>query len=92
MCWRGSEGAIIQTAWENETVVALSRYQLHCSGTSSCCFTCCLCSAVTRQLDMPTLVLHGDADVALGVELLDGIDAAVPDVSEREGKACKHTG
>jgi hypothetical protein len=30
---------------------------------------------------MPTLVLHGDSDIALGEELLDGIEAAVPDVS-----------
>jgi hypothetical protein len=30
---------------------------------------------------MPTLVLHGDSDVALGEELLEGIEAAVPDVS-----------
>jgi hypothetical protein len=35
---------------------------------------------------MPTLVLHGDSDVALGEELLDGIEAAVPDVSNLKGK------
>jgi hypothetical protein len=34
---------------------------------------------------MPTLVLHGDSDVALGEELLDGIEAAVPDVSGAAG-------
>lgn len=45
------------------------------------CAPACCCSAIKRQLDMPTLVLHGDSDIALGEELLDGIEAAVPDVS-----------
>jgi hypothetical protein len=47
----------------------------------------CVCSALKRVLDMPTLVLHGDSDVALGEELLDGIEAAVPDVSKGAGPA-----
>jgi hypothetical protein len=38
-----------------------------------------------RVLEMPTLVLHGDSDIALGEELLDGIEAAVPDVSLLRG-------
>ncbi|WIA08213.1 hypothetical protein OEZ85_007662 [Tetradesmus obliquus] len=47
-------------------------------------------SAIKRQLDMPTLVLHGDSDIALGEELLDGIEAAVPDVTVKLLKNCSH--
>lgn len=39
---------------------------------------------------MPVLVLHGDSDVALGVELLDGIEAAMPDVTVKVLKNCSH--
>lgn len=72
--------------------------------TAYCCLLACLyvparvsaCSAMRRVLDMPALVLHGDSDVALGEELLDGIEAAVPDVSTwpplmgRLGVMCLH--
>ncbi|KAF6258120.1 alpha/beta-hydrolase [Scenedesmus sp. NREL 46B-D3] len=47
-------------------------------------------SAMRRVLDMPALVLHGDCDVALGEELLDGIEAAVPDVTVKVLKNCSH--
>jgi pimeloyl-ACP methyl ester carboxylesterase len=48
------------------------------------------CSALRRQLEMPVLVLHGDSDPALGVELLDGIEAAVPRSTVKVLKNCSH--
>lgn len=39
---------------------------------------------------MPVLVLHGDSDAALGVELLDGIEAAVPHSTVKVLKNCSH--
>lgn len=46
--------------------------------------------AVRRQLEMPVLVLHGDSDVALGVELLDGIEAVAPHSTVKVLKNCSH--
>jgi pimeloyl-ACP methyl ester carboxylesterase len=54
------------------------------------CTDCFLCRAVRRQLDMPVLVLHGDSDVALGVELLDGIEAVAPNSTVKVLKNCSH--
>lgn len=65
--------------WSQTTAAADERGRHHC-----CC--CCAClgdarRALRRPLDdIPTLVLHGAEDMALGVELLDGIEAAVPQV------------
>jgi pimeloyl-ACP methyl ester carboxylesterase len=39
---------------------------------------------------MPVLVLHGDSDVALGVELLDGIEAVAPKATVKILKSCSH--
>jgi pimeloyl-ACP methyl ester carboxylesterase len=39
---------------------------------------------------MPVLVLHGDSDGALGVQLLDGIEAAVPHSTVKVLKDCSH--
>jgi pimeloyl-ACP methyl ester carboxylesterase len=39
---------------------------------------------------MPVLVLHGDSDVALGVELLDGIEAVAPKATVKVLKNCSH--
>lgn len=36
------------------------------------------------------LVLHGDSDVALGVELLDGIEAVAPHSTVKVLKNCSH--
>eukprot|EP00878_Enallax_costatus_P039959 GHUV01045906.1.p1 GENE.GHUV01045906.1~~GHUV01045906.1.p1 ORF type:complete len:178 (+),score=43.84 GHUV01045906.1:1177-1710(+) len=46
--------------------------------------------ALRSQLDMPTLVLHGQDDVALGEELLTGIEAAVPQSTVKLFKNCSH--
>lgn len=39
---------------------------------------------------MPVLVLHGDNDMALGVELLDGIEAVAPHSTVKVLKNCSH--
>jgi len=46
--------------------------------------------ALRRQLEMPVLVLHGEKDAALGVELLTGIEAAAPHSTVKVLKNCSH--
>lgn len=46
--------------------------------------------ALRRQLEMPVLVLHGENDAALGVELLTGIEAAAPHSTVKVLKNCSH--
>lgn len=48
------------------------------------------CRAIRCQLDMPVLVLHGDSDSALGTQLLDGIEAAVPRGTIKVLQNCSH--